>query len=169
LVTGFNLHGSIGLLERPPALSRKYDRLFDTDGSPHAIASGMALGLFIGMTPFFGLHVVAALALATVLKWSKLAAILGVNITNAFTAPFIYPLNYWIGTKIVGPAHAVEWPTAFTIAEMLGFLRHSPLIVLDLVIGGTVLGLPLALVGYGLIMWAVKVYRRGRPSQGNMD
>jgi uncharacterized protein (DUF2062 family) len=146
--------------------NRRFYRLFASTRSPHFIASGMALGLFIGMTPFFGLHVVAALILATFLKMSKIAAVIGVNITNAFTAPLIYPLNYWVGTRLVGSSHAVDWPAAFSVSEMLNFLRYSPLIVRDMVIGGTVLGLPLAFLGYGLILWGVKRYRGGRISAG---
>jgi uncharacterized protein (DUF2062 family) len=141
-----------------------YERFIKLRGSPHAIAGGMALGLFIGMSPFFGLHVITALALAALLKWSKITALIGVNITNALTAPLIYPLNYWVGTRLAGTSGQVRWPAAFDFGELLALLKQSPLIVLDLVIGGIALGLPLALLGYGFTRKAITVYRQRRPA-----
>ncbi len=143
-----------------------YQRFIKLRASPHAIAGGMALGLFIGMSPFFGLHVITAVSLATLLKWSKITALIGVNITNAITAPLIYPINYWIGTKLFGSAGATEWPSNFTFTEFLKLLEQSTQIIRDLTIGGLVLGAPLALFGYGVTLRLVIVYRRRRTSQG---
>jgi uncharacterized protein (DUF2062 family) len=143
-------------------LSRGYQRFIKLQGSPHALAGGMALGLFIGMSPFFGLHVITALVLAALLKWSKITALVGVNITNAITAPLIYPLNYWVGTRLAGTSGQVRWPSAFDFGELMGLLKQSPHIILDLVIGGIALGLPLALLGYGVTRKVITVYRQRR-------
>lgn len=143
-------------------LSRGYQRFIKLRGSPHALAGGMALGLFIGMSPFFGLHVISALALAALLKWSKITALIGVNVTNALTAPLIYPLNYWVGTRLAGTSGQMRWPAAFDLAELLALLKQSPHIILDLVIGGIALGLPLALLGYGITLKVITVYRQRR-------
>ncbi len=140
--------------------SRLYQRFIKLQASPHAIAGGMALGLFIGMSPFFGLHVITAVGMAALLKWSKISALIGVQITNAVTAPFIYPINYWVGSKLVGFSAKTAWPSAFTFSEFIQLLRQSNQIIMDLLIGGSVLGLPLALAGYVATLWLVRVYRR---------
>ncbi len=141
-----------------------YQRFIALRASPHAIAGGMALGLFIGMSPFFGLHIVTAVALAALLKWSKIAALIGVNITNAITASVIYAINYWVGSKLANSSGRTIWPSDFSFSELLKLLQQSTHIVLDLVIGGAVLGLPLALAGYAMTLRLVIVYRRRRSS-----
>jgi uncharacterized protein (DUF2062 family) len=155
MVSGFNSR-----------LARWYQRFIKLRGSPHALAGGMALGLFIGMSPFFGLHVLTALALAALLKWSKITALIGVNITNALTAPLIYPLNYWVGALLAGRADHIQWPSAFNFGELIDLLRQSPQIILNLVIGGIAIGLPLSLLGYGVTLKLIMLYRGRRDAGG---
>jgi hypothetical protein len=121
---------------------------------------GLALGLFIGMSPFFGLHIVTAVPIASIFRWSKVAAILGVNVTNAITAPLIYPVTYWIGSQFVGSYNQVKWSATFSLNEFVLFLKQSPVIILELLIGGIVLGLPLAVAGYYFGLKAIQVYRQ---------
>ena len=156
--------------------SRWYQRFIKLQASPHAIAGGMALGVFIGMSPFFGLHIITAVGLAALFKWSKISALIGVQITNALTAPLIYPINYWIGSKLAGFSGEPAWPSEFSFTEFMQILRQSNQIILDLVVGGSVLGLPLALLGYVATLRLVHAYRRkhlprasderGRPDEG---
>jgi len=113
----------------------------------------------IGMTPFFGLHFVSAVFLAGALKWSRISALVGVNVTNALTAPMIYPINFWVGSRLMGSADSLVWPSDFSFSTWLAFLRQSPLLLMDLVLGGLVLGLPLALIGYWVTRWAVTAVR----------
>jgi len=89
----------------------KFTRL---KGSPEHVAQGMALGIFIGMTPTFGLQMVIAAGAAWVLRQNKLAAILGVWITNPVTAPAIYALEYETGRLILGMDRA-HLPAEFTL------------------------------------------------------
>jgi len=141
---------------------RAYERFIKLKGAPRKIALGFAMGLMIGMTPFLGAHFVACIVLASILGWSKIAAMAGVNITNVFTAPLIYPVNYWVGAKLVGVSNGVRWPAAFTAEEMINLIRQSPLVLVDLCAGGLILGLPLALAGYVVVLRAVRLVRRRR-------
>ena len=147
--------------------SRWYRRFIKLQASPHAIAGGMALGVFIGMSPFFGLHVITAVGLAALLKWSKISALIGVQITNALTAPLIYPVNYWIGSKLAGFSGETAWPSEFSLTEFMQFLRQSNQIILDMVVGGSVRSLPLALVGYVATLRLVQAYRRKHPPRAS--
>ena len=151
--------------EAPPGRIKKvafrlYERFVKLRGSPHAIAMGLALGIFVGMSPFFGLHILATIPIAAVFRWSKIAALIGVNITNAFTAPLIYPITYWIGSKLVGNYRPVNWSAAFSLDEFIVFLKQSPAIFYQLLIGGIVLGLPLAVASYYCGLKAIHVYRQ---------
>lgn len=142
---------------------RIYQRFIRLKGAPREIALGFALGLMIGMTPFLGTHFVACLVVASLLGWSKIAAMVGVNITNVFTAPLIYPINYWVGARLVGVSNEVRWPAACTAEEMINLIQQSPLILVDLCAGGAILGLPLAFAGYVVVLRAVRWVRRRRP------
>ena len=57
-------------------------RLPDT---PERIARGIWVGVFITFTPFYGLHIVAAILLARVFKGNALAALLATFVGNPLT------------------------------------------------------------------------------------
>lgn len=141
------------------ATVRLYNRFIRLKGSPRQIALGFALGLFVGMSPFFGLHIAIGVVFASLFGWSKIAAAIGVNITNVATAPFIYPITYWTGAKLIGFARHVKWPSELTLSEFLSILKQSPVIVMDLCVGGIILGLPIAIIGYYLAFNAITLYR----------
>jgi len=141
---------------------RIYQRFIKLKGTPREIALGFALGLMIGMTPFLGAHFVTCIAVSSILGWSKIAAMAGVYITNVFTAPLIYPVNYWVGAKLVGVSNGVRWPAAFTAQEMIDLIQQSPMVLVDLFAGGVILGLPLAFVEYVVVLRVVRWVRRRR-------
>ncbi len=117
-------------------------------GEPHEIAMSLALGLFIGMMPVMGIHIVIAVFITTLLRWNKLAAVLAVWITNPISAPFIYGINYMIGARLLGLHHtpALE----LKLDNLLSFLEKAPHFFWALTVGGVITGLPLALVGYAV-------------------
>ena len=127
-----------------------YSRFLAIRGRPRQIAMGLALGLFIGMSPTLGIQTAIALFAATVLKWNKISAALGVWITNPLTAPFIYGLTYVVGKKVLGIAHSPELSDDFSVGAFHVILNKAPEIFGALVAGGVVLGLPLAVLGYYL-------------------
>lgn len=127
------------------------DRLCRIKGTPRHIAAGFALGIFVGMTPFLGLHIVIAVFLATVLNWSKIGAFLGVQITNVVTAPFFYGFTYWVGSKIVGSGRIFEIPAAFSLETLWHLLQTAPSVLWALIIGGAIIGLPLSFMAYCMV------------------
>ena len=67
------------------------------NGDPHYVALGMAIGVFIAVTPTIPFHTVLAIALAILLNVSKPAAILGVWVSNPVTVIFLYFACYKTG------------------------------------------------------------------------
>ena len=61
----------IGFIRQAKLMLTRFVRL---RGLPEEIARGMALGIFIGMTPTMGLQMPIALVFATILKENRLAA-----------------------------------------------------------------------------------------------
>jgi hypothetical protein len=146
---------------------RNYVRFIKLKGAPREIALGFALGLMIGMTPFLGAHIVFCLMLASLLGWSKIGAMVGVNITNVFTAPLIYPINYWVGYKLAGLSDGIKWPELSGYADVLRLMKQSPLILADLFIGGLILGLPMAVASYFVVLKVIRFYRQRKPIRVN--
>lgn len=125
-----------------------YNRFFKIRGNPGEVASGFAMGIFIGLTPFFGLHIVISLFLAAVLKCSKIAAVTGVQITNIFTAPFFYSITYWVGSKAIGYDFSSNLHMQFTLDTVIHLFSSAPMILWSLTFGGIIVGIPLAGVVY---------------------
>ena len=79
-----------------------YARFLKLRGTSKELALGFALGLFIGFTPTMGIQMALGVFFASLFKWSKITAAIGVQITNPITAPFLYTFTYYIGAKIMG-------------------------------------------------------------------
>ena len=141
-------------------LKKAYARFLKIRGTPREIALGLALGLFVGMTPFMGLHLAIAIPLAALFKWNKFAAGSGVFITNYITAPIIYSFTYWVGAKILGIRRAFSLANEEGFSAFTQLMRNAPEIVTAMVVGGAVLGLPLAIMGYYLAYSLVYKYQR---------
>lgn len=145
---------------------RTFHRLSRINGTPREIALGAALGILIGMTPFWGLQIALSLFLSSLLGWNRIACIIGANITNVATAPLIYPLNYWVGMRLVGFSEGARWPARLDASGILELITQSPRILADLSIGGLILAIPLAVGGYILAYRGSLLYRRRRPAPG---
>lgn len=137
-----------------------WKQLTTSRGTPRRIALGFSLGVIIGMTPFLGIHIVSCVLLASLFGWSKIAATVGVNITNVVTAPLIYPVNYWVGLRLAGISDEVKWSMVTSYADMLNLMKQSPLILADLFIGGIILGMPLSIIAYFSVLKIVHLYRK---------
>ncbi|HBG27030.1 MAG: hypothetical protein A2Y10_04420 [Planctomycetes bacterium GWF2_41_51] len=76
-------------------------RIFHIQDSPHKIALGLALGLFIGWTPLIGLHIFIAVIVSFLLRANKFAAFVSVWVSNVFTFVIIYYPSYLFGRFIL--------------------------------------------------------------------
>lgn len=76
--------------------------LLGREESPERVAAAIGLGVAIGFSPFVGVHLVLALALAFLLKLNKLDAVLGTLIGNVPTWGVVFPLGYRLGRAILG-------------------------------------------------------------------
>lgn len=108
----------------------------------HSVASGLALGLFIGFMPIFGQMLIAA-ALAIILRVNLPVAVMGCWISNPITfAPiffFTYKLGAWILQVPVGQhSFDISWQ----------WLTHEFLLIWQpLLLGSFICGLTAALLG----------------------
>lgn len=140
------------------SVKKSYDRFLKIRGNPQEIAMGFALGLFIGMSPLMGFHMAIAVFLAALLKYNKFAAASAVWISNPLTAPVLYGLTYYIGAKVLGMDNA-RLLSGLDQNILLVIVRQAPEIIGVLTVGGIILGLPAAIVGYYVSLKAIVKYR----------
>ena len=125
-----------------------FERFIRIRGTPREIALGFALGLFIGFSPTMGIQIAMGVFVAALLKWNKITAAIGVQVTNPLTAPFIYSITYVIGAKLIGLKETFIWTDAFDLSKLIDMLEKAPAIFAALTIGGIVIGAPVSIIGY---------------------
>jgi uncharacterized protein (DUF2062 family) len=130
-------------------------------GDPHYVAFGMAIGVFVAITPTIPFHTVLAIALAVVLKASKPAAIIGVWVSNPFTVVFLYFACYKTGHLVFDDSSnaleairillehlesGIEFSEKMTYFTVFIQTRIKTFMIMNF--GGLLLGLPSGIVAY---------------------
>jgi hypothetical protein len=137
----------------------KFRRLQD---DPRKIAGGMALGVFIAITPTIPFHMVGALALAALLRVSPVSAFLGIQICNPLTIPAIYLAAYKVGQFLLYRGKPLVFPETFSFKAWMCVLWQGGV---ALQVGGLILAIPPAIVAYFLTLWLVQRYRRRKAAK----
>ena len=140
-------------------LLRQILALDDTD---HSKAMGVAVGMFIGMTPTVGIQMLIVLLVAAVTSrlfyFNRVAAILTVYISNPLTMLPIYWFNYVVGTWFVaGEASREEFAK---ILEYNGFAEWWQTILglfvdigMPLIVGSLVVATVCGVLSYPVMRW----------------
>lgn len=124
-----------------------WQRLRGTPGSAQRLAAAVAIGLFIGCQPLYGLHFVLVLAVCLPLRLDAVLSYLAANISNPLFAPFLMFSEVEAGSWLLTGRFVsfdVEQARATGAA---GFAQQ-------LFVGSLAVGAGLAALGYG-IAWLV--------------
>ena len=113
-------------------------------GDPHYVAMGMAVGVFVAVTPTIPFHTIIALAMAFALKASKPAAVIGVWFSNPITIPPFYFGSYKLGMLMLGRSDEAD-PSVLSLLELF---KQGMDITIAMIIGGVVLGILPAIGAY---------------------
>ena len=124
--------------------------VLESDGSNRTKAFSIALGVFIGLSPVWGLQTFLTISLAVIFKLNKVLAFVSSNISFPPFIPFIIAASLFIG----GPF--VEGETNFLNHELNFELVKNHL--LQYIIGSTILATSVsALLGAGFYLFLNKV------------
>lgn len=82
-------------------LKLHYYKVMRIDDPPEKIARGIAIGVFMGIFPTFGLGIIIAIISAYILKANRAAAVIGSFIMNPLTTPFFWTLSSAVGAIIL--------------------------------------------------------------------
>jgi uncharacterized protein len=135
-------------------------RLRRLKATPHAIALGFAVGAFWAVTPFFGVHVALAVAIAWFLGGSMVAAILGTFLGNPLTYPLFWYTTYEMGTLMLGSDAERPGDLPATLAE--GSLAQLWPIIKPMSLGAIPIGIAVAVLCYFVVKPIVEAYQERR-------
>lgn len=146
------------LLEKIKTSVGKFFLINDT---PHKIALGFALGVFLGIVP--GEGVTATIILSSLFGLNRLAATSGALATNMWSTFIVLPLAAQIGSWVFGENYQ-SLMEQFKISHHLGykfFLSKYVFfeIALPLAIGFVIVALAISLLSY-LIIWFLMKNRK---------
>ena len=112
-------------------------RVKELHGDPHYVAIGMAIGVFVSITPTIPFHTIIAVCLAIIFRGSKTAAAIGVWFSNPLTIPILYLASFKTGVLLFGVSKDIA-----TRAESLSELLKLGLdVTITSVSGGILLGI----------------------------
>ncbi|KFB10589.1 DUF2062 domain-containing protein [Nitratireductor basaltis] len=132
--------------------------------TPHAIAGGIAAGVFASFTPFLGFHFILAAALAWLIGGNLVASALGTAVGNPLTFPFIWGATLQIGRSILTGGHPGE-AAPLHIGRVLRHLDFAKLwepFLKPMTVGAIPLGLAAAIIAYIVTRWTVITFREQR-------
>lgn len=85
-----------------------YIKIVKEKATPEYIARGWAIGMFYGCLIPFGFQLICSIPTAFLLKGSKVGATVGTFFTNHFSIFIIYPLQCWVGNRLMGGSLSFE-------------------------------------------------------------
>ena len=134
--------------KKPPGRWRRlWRRLRGGRISAGRAAASVALGLFVGSQPLYGLHFFLCLALCILFRLDFVLAYLAANISNPVVAPALLALQLDLGFLLL---HGEHFPLEAAAAREAGLWGFAG----PLALGAVLVGAGLAVVG-GALTWAL--------------
>ena len=143
-------------------------RLKRVPSSPHRIALGAAIGVFAVFTPFLGIQLIIAGAIALMLRGSILASFLASFVGNPLTYPVIWFATFNLGNVLLGQAATGRLVDLRARLEAFGdnLVSGAPNAIVDalgniwpiikpMAVGALPLGIFAACVAYVGVRWLI--------------
>jgi len=127
------------------------ENVLKSDDSPKIKALSIALGVFLGLTPFWGFHGILSLSLAAVFKLNKAIAFAFSNISIPPLIPFIIFGSIKLGGFILGTPVKIDFDN---IVENVHLLTQ----VKEYLVGSFALAVIVAVI-FGLIGYLYLIFR----------
>ena len=152
-------------------LKQYIELIFQLKDTPESIARGVAIGMFVAMTPTVGIQMLIVLFLSLFIPFNRVAGLIMVYISNPLTLVPIYWLDYWTGALLFGyPLVGIEdFKTLFQFQSSLFYeqfleflgkcLALGAEVYVPMFLGGIIWGLALGIPLYPLTLWLIRKYR----------
>ena len=132
---------------------KRIKTILSLDSHPGHISAALSVGVFISFTPFYGAHLVLAIAASFIFRLNKLACITGTWINNPLTVVPVTALSYKLGRFMLGlPAvkitiRGLDWH----------FVKQH---ATSLILGSSVTGFIAAVISYFICYYLIVSFRQ---------
>jgi len=148
-------------------------KLLRLQGDPKVLARGVAIGVFVALTPTIPFHTTLILLLCGIFAANPIA---GIAVSFIVSSPITIPLQYYwswrIGTWITG--NHFSWESVKLLlhqVDQAGFIHGAQILfktsislIYTMLIGGVILALPFAILAYWI---ALIGYKKAREKRSN--
>ncbi len=139
-----------------------YHRIKRLPERPHRVAIGVACGVGVSFTPFFGFHLIIGYVLTLLLGGHVAGMIVGSLIGNPWTLPIFWTAGYFLGRMLIDitvPDMSPETLTGLSFSEIM----DKPVdLLLPMSVGGLILGLIAGVIAYYTSRSVVDTYQKHR-------
>lgn len=137
-----------------------FRRLAQENASPHEVALGVAVGIFVSFSPFYGFQTLICIGILLLFRnLNRLAVLAGVQ-ASWFYPPMLY-LNYLAGRWIVPGSHAAFQLSDFREGDIAGvwelIKELFPLVLAGSIVAGGIAGI----CAYCAVWSIFRLKRRG--------
>jgi uncharacterized protein len=146
------------------------EQLLHTHDTPHRTAAAYGLGVFLGFSPFLGLHAVMGLILAFLLRLNRVAVILGVYSNLPWIIVPYYTVATLAGAALMGidlEPRALEDALSSIVSaswrDLAGVGHLLAPFMWAYLVGSTIGALILGLAGYRVALAMILAHRRRTP------
>ena len=154
-------------------INRWLEQLLHTHDTPQRTAFAFALGVFLGFSPFLGLHAILGLVLAFLFGLNRVAVIVGVYSNLPWVLPAYYTATTIAGARLLGidiepgalkdairAFETVSWRDLRTLAHALAPLAWA------YTVGSTIGSIVLALAAYRVSLMFIMAHRKRQEFSG---
>jgi uncharacterized protein (DUF2062 family) len=149
---------------RPPNWARTlryyYHRVVRLNGHPQAIARGVAAGVFAGWFPWFGVQILIAVMIATLIRGNRIAAAMATWVSNPLTYLPIFAFNFQVGRWLLKADVSMEGLTE--LSSWSSVMEVGQDVIEVLLFGCAVVGSLVAVASYSLSLGIIQSFRRQR-------
>ncbi len=148
------------MLFRRTKIREQFRSIWVSHTSPRKLALALAVGVFLGASPLWGLHTLLAIAVSVLLNLNKPAALFGTLISNPLLAPFLIFASLETGSWFLYGRTAY-----LSLAEIRRHFQspswHDILneYLLPYCVGSVIVGLVLAFITFWIALWLARSYR----------
>ncbi len=140
-------------------IKQQFINLLTANHEPRQIALSVAIGIFIGITPFYGLQIwIALLVVLLIPKINKLSIILGTQVSLPPIYVFVCLINHRIGKFVLckpQPSLSLAIFKKFTWENFID-------IFMSLSVGGVIFGMICSVLAYFVTLKIIAILRNKR-------
>jgi uncharacterized protein (DUF2062 family) len=142
--------------------------LISIDAPPHRTALAFSLGVFLGFSPFWGLHAVVGLAISFIFRLNRVAVLVGVFVNTPWTMPAVASVGTALGFLLLGTRPEIPEIAKASLLSKAFWQETVSDLLLPFFLGNLVLAFVVGVAAYFAFRWILvrNAQRSARELQG---